>query len=199
MEVVRGSHVDTHQWLMPSHAWPTRLKMILFYKPKSEAYCLPALIHTPALAIITTTLTASAHLWTPPPPWAAAPAGRKPMAELPTAGLLLLRPASYCCWCDPAGYCCCTRLGGPSTFPLPYGHHHPCCCYPSTCPHQHIPPLLHRLRGLPWRTGLAAAWLVLVLRPKGLLVRCTRLAGPPVSLSNTFGEGLGLRPNLLGL
>lgn len=68
MEVVRGSHVDTHQWLMPCHAWPTRLKMSLFYKPKSEAYCLPALIHTPALAIITTTLTASAHLWTPPPP-----------------------------------------------------------------------------------------------------------------------------------
>jgi hypothetical protein len=108
-------------------------------KPKSEAYCLPALIHTPALAIITTTLTASAHLWTPPPP-AAAPAGRKPMAEVPTAGLLLLRPASYCCWCDPAGYCCCTRLGGPSTFPLPYGHHHPCCCYPCNLPASAHPP-----------------------------------------------------------
>jgi hypothetical protein len=168
-------------------------------KPKSEAYCLPALIHTPALAIITTTLTASAHLWTPPPPRLLHQLGGNPWPKSPQPG---------CCCCALQATAAGATLQATAAaqdwvdrppFLSPMVTTTPVAAILATCPHQHIPPLLHRLRGLPWRTGLAAAWLVLVLRPKGLLLRCTRLAGPPVSLSNTLGEGLGLRPNLLGL
>ena len=58
---------------------------------------------------------------------------------------------------------------------------------------QHMPPLLHLLRGLPCRTGPAAAWFVLLLRPRGLLLRCAGL-GEPESLSKTLGLA-----SLLGL